>query len=166
MAISELWGIWCLRCRQLLEGMILIKKILTIDIGYESLVKIFLFQLYICKYGLFPPRTLRLPLLNRIALMEVNPLIRYRTNLTKSLTSWSLMSSVRCKSCRCCRCGLVHCRYRWWNCCLSGYSKSLTNWKSRPAWKWSCCSRFQESERLCPTKNHLTSWSCWNFPVQ
>lgn len=43
---KELWpfrvmGIWCLRCRQLLEGMILIKKILTIDIGYESLVKIF-----------------------------------------------------------------------------------------------------------------------------
>lgn len=34
-------GIWCLRCRQLLKGMILIKKILTIDIGYESLVKIF-----------------------------------------------------------------------------------------------------------------------------
>jgi hypothetical protein len=30
-----------LRCRQLLEGMILIKKILTIDISYESLVKIF-----------------------------------------------------------------------------------------------------------------------------
>lgn len=72
-------GIWCLRCRQILEGMILIKKILTIDIGYESLVKIFFNNTYIfCKYGLFPSRTLRLSLLNRIALIggkSVNPFI-------------------------------------------------------------------------------------------
>ena len=71
-------GIWCLRCRQLLEGMILIKKILTIDIGYESLVKSFYFNYIFCKYGLFPSRTLRLSLLNRIALIggkSVNPFI-------------------------------------------------------------------------------------------